>query len=157
MREILSRPEYFFPVLIGFLIFLFAFMARLSGWTTLANYYRFAGTFTGQTWRFQSAQMRWKMGYNNCLTIGADESGLYLSVFFLFRFGHPNLFIPWGDISIRKKKGFLYSHMEFRFQQAPGISFLVNERLEKQIAKAAGNDWPGEGKKEDYDVPISRK
>jgi len=41
--------------------------------------------------------------------------------------------------------------MEFRFQQAPTIAFLVNERLEKQIAKAAGNAWPGEGRKEEKD------
>jgi len=151
MREILSHPEYFFPVLIGFLIALFALIARISGWATLANYYRFAGTFTGPSWRFQSAQMRWKMGYNNCLTIGANESGLYLSVFFLFRFGHPDLFIPWGDISVGGKKGFLHSYMEFRFQQVPAIALLVTERLGRQIGKAAGNAWPGEGRKEEQD------
>jgi len=78
----IGRPEIYFVAFIGFLILLFLVVARLRGWTTLANYYRFAGTFTGQSWRFQSAQMRWKMGYNNCLTIGANESGLYLSVFF---------------------------------------------------------------------------
>jgi hypothetical protein len=147
----IGRPEIFFVAFVGFLILLFMVIARISGWTTLATFYRLSGPFNGECWRFQSAQMRWKMGYNNCLTIGADESGLYLSIFFLFRLGHPNLFIPWGDISIRKKKGFLYSCMELRFQQAPTIAFLVNERLEKQIEKAAGNAWPGERRKEEKD------
>lgn len=143
MLEGINRPELFFTAFVGFLIGLFFVIARLSGWTTLVTFYRFSNSFIGECWRFQSAEMRWKMGYNNCLTIGANESGLYLSVFFLFRFGHPNLFIPWTDISVNTKKGFIYTHMEFRFRQAPMIPFQVSERLGQRIAKAAGNAWSG--------------
>jgi hypothetical protein len=80
------------------------------------------------------------MGYNNCLTIGANPTGLYLSVFFLLRFGHPNLFIPWADISVTaSKRVFLSIYTEFRFRQTPMIRFRVSERLEQRIAKAAGH------------------
>lgn len=142
-----SRPEYFIAVLIGFLIAIFFLIGRISGWATLANFYRFSGEFMGERWQFQSAQMRWKLGYNNCLTIGVNETGLYLSVFFLFRVGHPTLFIPWTEISTNKKKGYFRTYMEFRFKQAPAIPFLVTERLGQRIVKAQGN--PGSGDKND--------
>jgi hypothetical protein len=75
-------------------------IAHIGGWFRLARFYRFSGAFLGERWRFQSAQMRWKVGYNNCLTVGASPEGLYLSVMFILRFGHPPLFVPWSDISV---------------------------------------------------------
>ena len=148
MSVCINNPELIFPALIVFLIGLFFLVGRISGWATLATLYRLSGEFIGECWRFQSAEMRWKIGYNNCLTIGANASGLYLSVFFLFRFGHPNLFIPWPDISVSLKKSLFTPCMEFRFRQAPTIPFRVNEKLGQRIAQASGRAWPGEERKE---------
>ncbi|MBM4340629.1 MAG: hypothetical protein FJ110_13935 [Deltaproteobacteria bacterium] len=139
-----SRPEYGFIALIGFLGILFFVIGRISGWSTLSNFYRFPGEFTGQKWRFQSAQLRWYMGYNNCLTIGANESGLFLSAFFLLRIGHPPLFIPWGDVSVMKKKGVWGKYAELRFRQAPAIPFRMSVHLSAKIAAVAGRLWPEE-------------
>jgi hypothetical protein len=88
------NPELILIIIFLVLVVIFPLIGRISGWGTLATFYRFSESFMGECWRFQSAEMRWKGGYNNCLTIGANESGLYLSVFFLFRLGHPQLFIP---------------------------------------------------------------
>jgi hypothetical protein len=139
-----DRPEYVFIALMGFLGVFFFLIGRISGWSTLANFYRFSGEFTGQRWRFQSAQLRWYLGYNNCLTIGANESGLFLSVFFLLRIGHPSLFIPWGDVSVIMKKGIWGKYAEFRFRQAPAIPLRISQNLSAKIAGAAGRLWPGE-------------
>ncbi len=106
-----SYPEHSFVAIIGGLVVLFWLIGRISGWSTLANIYRATGEFFGPTWKFQSGQFRWRMGYNHCLTFGANESGLFLSVFFLFRIGHPSLFIPWGDITVSLRKGFLSKEM----------------------------------------------
>jgi hypothetical protein len=38
--------------------------------------------------------MRFYVHFGNCLTTGADQSGLYLTVFPIFRIGHPPLLIP---------------------------------------------------------------
>jgi len=138
-----SRPEYVFLAIIGFLFVLFFLIGRISGWSTLANVYRSPGEFLGQRWRFQSGQLRWHLGYNNCLTIGANESGLYLSVFFLFRFGHPSLFIPWGDISANTRKGFWCRYMEFRFKLAPMIPLRLSLQLGEKVIKASGPSGPG--------------
>lgn len=134
----LNRPEYIFIAVIGFLAILFFLIGRISGWSTLANFYRSSGEFLGQRWRFQSGQLRWRMGYNNCLTIGANESGLYLSVFFLFRIGHPSLFIPWGEISTSTQKNFWGHYIEFRFRQTQRIPFRVSFALGKKILEASG-------------------
>ena len=97
---------------------------------------------SGERWRFQSAQLRWKIGYNNCLTVGASPEGLSLSVMFILRFGHPPLFVPWGDISVNVIKGFFYPVLEFRFQQVPTIPLRVSERLGQKIRASAGPSWP---------------
>jgi len=139
-----SRPEQFFLAFISFWIGISFLVAHIGGWTNLGTFYRLSGSFNGECWRFQSAGLRWKVGYNNCLTVGVNPSGLYLSVFFLFRIGHPNLFIPWADISVTwGKRGLLSIYTEFRFRQAPTIPFRVNERLAQRIMESAGSSWPG--------------
>ena len=95
-----NRPELFFAAFVGLWIGVSLSVARLGGWATLATFYCFSGSFNGDCWRFQSGELRWKIGYNNGLTVGANPTGLYLSVFFLFRLGHPDLFVPWADISV---------------------------------------------------------
>ena len=140
-----NRPELFFAAFVGLWIGISFLVSRLGGWATLATFYRLSGFYNGDCWRFQSGEFRWKMGYNNCLTIGSNESGLYLSVFYLLRLGHPDLFIPWADISVTAgKRGFLSIYTEFRFRQTPMIPFRVNERLTQRILESAGNSWPSE-------------
>ena len=117
-------------------------IAHIGGWFKLARFYRSSGAFLGERWRFQSAQMRWKVGYNNCLTVGASPEGLYLSVMFILRFGHPPLFVPWGDISVKVIKGFFKPALEFRFQQVPAIPLRVSEKLGQKIRASAGTSWP---------------
>jgi len=144
-----DRPELFFIGFVGLWIGISLLIARLGGWATLATFYRLSGPFSGDCWRFQSGEFRWKMGYNNCLTIGANPTGLYLSVFFLLRFGHPNLFIPWADISATaSKRGFLSIYTEFRFRQAPTIPFRVSERMAQRMIQSTGNSRPGERESE---------
>ncbi len=138
-----ERPEFLIPFILGILYLGGHLIARGGGWSMLAGFYRASGSFLGECWRFQSAQMRWRMGYNNCLTVGSSPEGLYLSMLFLFRAGHPPLFIPWTEISIHSGAGFLSSSVEFRFRQAPTIPFRVSERLSRKIADAARTGWPG--------------
>jgi hypothetical protein len=48
--------------------------------------------------------MRWLANYNNVLTIGACQQGLYLASMFLFRFMHPPLLVPWSEIKCEAAK-----------------------------------------------------
>lgn len=137
-------PRYFFIffvllwVVVGFIV------AQISGWAELSRCYRSGNPFEGRRWNFRSGRMRLNMAYNNCLTIGADSEGLYLAVFFLFRSGHPPLFIPWQDISVKTGKTFLWKWKEFRFRQAPRVYLKIFGRLSDDIESVAGAFWQGE-------------
>ena len=118
-------------------------ISRLGGWAKLARAYRFDGDFRGKIWRFESVKMRMGAGYNNCVNIGTNEQGLYLSVFFLCRPGHPSLFIRWSEITVQEKKRWRISRFEFRFQRADSIPVSIGHRLGQQIVEEAGEQWAG--------------
>jgi hypothetical protein len=60
----------------------------VGGWALLAKVYltQDSTTLDGETWKYQSIQMRWGTNYGNCVTVRANPLGLGLSVLFLF--GH---------------------------------------------------------------------
>jgi hypothetical protein len=123
---------------VGFMISL------IGGWFELGRTSRTSQPFHGQIWRFQDAQFRLIGGYHNILSVGANEEGLYLSVFFPFRVGHPPLFIPWQDISVRPGRYLWFRVYRFEFRQVPLVRLRLKERLGKQLQLAAGLAWPGD-------------
>src|SRR5580704_16689428 len=98
------------PLLFIFTDFVFLYLtvsfviSWWSGWASLATQFRLRGKFTGQRWSWQSGQMRWLCGYHNCLTIGANSEGLYLSTLRFFPLFHSPLFNPWSEVSFVKRK-----------------------------------------------------
>jgi hypothetical protein len=76
-----------------------ALLARLGGWFALAQ--RFPGREKPQGIRFghQSAGFGW-VDYNGCLTIHVDQVGLWITIWPLFRFAHPPLLLPWGELHV---------------------------------------------------------
>ncbi len=87
--------------------------------------------------------MRWGANYNNCLIIGADPTGLYLSTLFFRRIGHPPLFIPWPEISLRGRRKILFvEFVEFRLGREERIPFSIRAGLADKIRPAAATSWP---------------
>lgn len=87
--------------------------------------------------------MRWGANYNNCLTIGGDPAGLYLSPLFFFRIGHPPLFVPWTEISLRGRRKIMFIEcVELRLGREEQIPFLIRAGLADQIRPAAASSWP---------------
>jgi len=82
--------------------------------------------------------MRWRLHYNNILTIGADEGGLYLGVLFLFRAGHPPLYIPWREISVVERQGWFFSYVDFHFNALPDLKLTVTKKLGAAVAREGG-------------------
>ena len=115
-----------------FFIFLWAtvlfILAHVGGWSRLAQYYQTQSKFEGEKWSFKSGRMG-LTNYSGCLTIGANDQGLYLAVFPLFRVGHPPLFIPWYDITTSKSKKFFVAHLDFTFARMPSVTFSVPEKF----------------------------
>jgi hypothetical protein len=111
-------------------------ISRMSGWHELSENYPSPGMFDVRMFRYQSANLRLGTNYGGCLNVGVDQMGLHLFLILLFRFGHPPAFVPWPDISIEKKHGFLYRGVELRFARCPSVPLVISERLMKKISDA---------------------
>lgn len=86
-------------VCIGFWLAISWVLACTGGWRALAKRYRNATRRAGKLFPFASVGMRLGVGYGNCVFVRVDSEGIGVSVFPLFRFFHPKLFIPWSAIS----------------------------------------------------------
>lgn len=77
---------FIFPFFfIAIWVFSCYWIALTGGWRLLAKRFRMQGAFLGQKWHMQSARMRWLANYNNVLTIGADNAGLFIVPLFVPR------------------------------------------------------------------------
>jgi hypothetical protein len=114
-------------------------LSMVSGWRTLAEAYRLDGDFEGARWWFKSANLR-SVNYSNCLTLGANERGLYVGILFPFRLGHPPLFIPWSDVSAVEARGWLFRYVDLTFLHAPGIRFRITHRFGTSLLHAGGRE-----------------
>jgi hypothetical protein len=120
-------------------------IAAVSGWRLLAQVYPLTTPFNGQRWRFRSARMRWATNYSGCLTIGANVRGLYLGVLYVFRIGHPPVFVPWPEVRMTVHKGRIFRYLDFTFARAPGVVVGVDERVARNILQAGRRSPPVEG------------
>jgi hypothetical protein len=147
MRSFLDN--YFalaFPVFLVVLACSVGFVvAQLSGWSALARRFRTGSAFAGRTWKWNSARLRWMMGYNNCLIIGADATGLYLATMIVIRLGHPPLLVPWHEVSIeRRSQTRFVTNVRLSLGREEQIPFVISGKLAAQIQAAAGASWPVE-------------
>jgi hypothetical protein len=120
-------------------------IAAVSGWRRLARAYRLTTPFNGRQWHFRSARMRWSANYSGCLTVGANARGLYLGVLFVFRTGHPPVFVPWSDVRMTAHQGRIFRYLDFTFARAPGVVVGVDGRLARNILQAGRRSLPVEG------------
>src|SRR5579884_1350704 len=121
-------------------------VALIGGWRRLAKRFHVQEEFTGHKWNLQSARMRFGANYNNVLTIGANQTGLYMVPFVLFRLGHPPLFIPWTEISNVRPVNilFFFKYVSMQLGREEQIPFAINTDLAAEIKAVAGESWPRE-------------
>jgi len=116
-------------------------VSRLCGWHALGKHYRAENRFHGKHHRFSSVKMG-SGNYSGCVTLGANSDGLYLAVMFLFRIGHPPLFIPWADLKPRIKTMWIVGEwLEIEVKQAPRVKMGFSMRLAKKLAADANHAW----------------
>jgi hypothetical protein len=131
-------PVYF----VALWLFVSGMISYIGGWSALAKHYRLTGQFTGERWSFQSGKMRWLANYNNCLTIGASQTGLFLGILFLFRFRHPPLLIPWSEVSVGRKEFWVFKYAVLRLGRELGIPLSIRGGLADKLKDASGGKWP---------------
>ena len=138
-----------FPLFLALLVAAFALVlglsiSHISGWASLAQCYRCEEGFSGDRLRFRSAAMRYSIHYGNCLTMGANLQGLFLSMSVPFPVRHPPLFIPWSEITLCRGRFLWAKYVELRLGREPAIPIRVSERLASKLAALAGEAWPKE-------------
>ena len=74
-------------------------LASVSGWATLAQTLAWTGPLPSRTTSHVTAMLR-VVSYRGVLTLASDADALYLAIMPLFRFLHPPLRIPWGQIRV---------------------------------------------------------
>lgn len=116
-------------------VWLFAcfILSRIGGWEKLARIYRYDVKFSGERWRFRSCKMNGYTNYNNCITFGTNQAGLYMKILPLFHFHHPPLLIPWQDIRKEKVAGIVFNYLELTFAGVPNVRVRINESLGEKL------------------------
>ena len=143
MRFWILFAIFFPPFFVGVWFLVTYWIALIGGWRLLAKRFRMQGTFTGAKWEMQSARMRHLSNYNRALTIGADNTGLFIVPFILFRAWHPALFVPWTEISVRyTTQLFFFKFVELRLGRSEEIPFTIRPTLAAKVEAAAGPSWP---------------
>lgn len=133
LSELLETYPFIPGIWILLCIFAFGFF---SSWSRLAKHYKYKHTFVGQKWNFQSLNIG-NTNYSNCVAVGSNYQGLYLSPFILFRFGHPPILIPWEQLNVRSEKGWFVQETYLQTTACPNIEIRVSDRLLKRISQAS--------------------
>jgi hypothetical protein len=119
-------------------------VSAIGGWRILARDYCANSAFDGQKLWLKSAAMRRWTNYNNCVNIGADKFGLYLSVLPIFRVGHPPLFIPWMDISTEAtQRRLLPDVVKFSFAKQPQVPVILSKKLAAKVFRMRQDSQQG--------------
>ena len=142
MEELFENNFYVvFPII---WIAICILLSRISGWHKLAQKYLRIDCVSGEKWRFRSAKLRYSVGYNGCVNFVANREGLGISIFFIFRVGHPPLFIQWTDIALSKETKLFRNLIRFTVGRDFPIPILVHKSLGHKIMEAAGQYLPKE-------------
>jgi hypothetical protein len=111
-------------------------LSVVGGWNILSRDYRADSAFDGKKMWLKSIGLRRWVNYNNCITVGANKYGLFLSAFPLFRIGHPPLFFPWTDISTEEgNRRFFGDFVKFTFTRQPDVPVIFPKKLAEKIFK----------------------
>jgi hypothetical protein len=132
-----------FPLYFGAIwCFVCAILSYIGGWSALASRYRLHSAYVGVRWSFQSGQMRWRVGYSNCLTVGGNPRGLYLAALALFRFRQPPLLIPWEEVTVIRRRFLFVSWVRLELGREAQIPLSISTKLAERLRVAAGDRWP---------------
>ena len=71
--------------------------------------------------------------YSGCIRMRAAEDGLYLSVIFFLRIGHPPLRIPWNEIQFSRTKYFWRRYVVLTLGDEEKIPMRISQRMAAKL------------------------
>jgi hypothetical protein len=140
-----NHPPFFYVFFAIMWVSIVYLLGIVSGWNALSKRFRSRGRSYGESWPFRSARMRFYVHFGNCLSVGADVSGLYLAVFPIFRPGLPPPLTPWSEIAvISGGTGLIFKKRELRLGRHESIPLRISTSLFQSLRQSAGEAWPPE-------------
>jgi hypothetical protein len=129
----------------GLFIFIVLFLGlhfwfhEKSGWRILASRFRARSRVKGQRFRFEGAVIgredKIPLIHRGTLFFTVNEMGFGMSVYFLFRFGSPMLFIPWSAVESVSQYSIRSTRLsKFRIRDL-GVSIIVARRLALEMSE----------------------
>lgn len=111
-------------------------ISQMSGWSAMAQHYRTDTKPEGYSTSMNSGMIGWSR-YNGVLQLVLNEKGLYISILFLFRIGHPPLFIPWEHIELGGKVDYWIVVKQRLTILTPNGKKITEARLARSIFEEA--------------------
>jgi hypothetical protein len=109
----------------------------VAGWQALAERFRAESEPLGETRSvgpfFYEVYMRYWTRYSSAIRMTASDEGLFLSVFFLIRLGHPPLRIPWDEIEFSRVKRFWRRFLVLTLGRQERIPMRISERMARNL------------------------
>jgi hypothetical protein len=134
--------SWLFVVFIPLFLAVWFLSMHLIAWT--GGWHELAGVYGAELpmelaheWRNRQGRMRYGTGYNGCLNIAANAMGMQLSLWKIFRPGHPPLFIPWSDVTTAVERGTFTEFVRFSFRRA-APTLRLRRDLAEEILRTAG-------------------
>ncbi len=122
--------------LVGWPPLLFS-ISRISGWATLARHYPVDEAFHLNLWRGQSMSFGPWMGYNQCVTMAAGPSGVFLRLPWVFAWGHRPLLLPWHAMRLEVSQGWMGRSWHLTLADHPRIDLRMTEAMFRRLAEIA--------------------
>ena len=118
-------------------------LLAVFGWSSLADRYRFDGTFPqggeyfGATSLSIAGRLRWlPVNYNGVVVITIQPDALYIRVWRLFAFGHPPIKLPWAAIEGIDTTTILFMKMHVLTIRGCDKTLLLRGKLATSIVSA---------------------
>jgi hypothetical protein len=116
-------------------------LAILAGWFCLMNRYPDRRDPAILTLRWQSGRMGLGVHMNGLLTFGACDSGLRVGMLRIFGIFCRDIFVPWDEISVTRKKGWLVGEqVTLAFGSTGRLTVLAS--VADRLASVAHQRWP---------------
>lgn len=131
-----------FPIAMGIMLTLVGhILALVGGWRALAAAYPATEEPPGERFYWRSLKLGW-VGYNNCVNLIAGRFGLHVAVVLFLRIGHPPFYLPWSEIEIVPRQGWIFKYLEFRARKVPQVPIQILRHQAEPILRAAGIEPP---------------
>ena len=137
---------FFFPVAFVLMwLMVTTILGFLSGWYVLMQRYPNRKDEALLKLGYQSGQMGLWVGMRGVLNVSVCHSGLRIGILRVFGVFCRDFFVPWEEISVRRRDRFLWRAAELQFGHPAVGKLSISAHIADRLARSASGHWPEAG------------